>query len=476
MNTRSILLATALLAGTAGNAAAQGAGTVELGIFGRFTKFDKATGFDDRGGLGGRLGVFVIRNLAVEGDASYTVTYSVADDQVRYAPLHGRLVYNLPVGGHYAFLLGGGYTRNLFRKAYRETANGATGLAGFRFGVGGPLQVRVEVTGDYITNPETKLPQPVAGVTQKDKNWHWAGQAGLSYVFGGARRTEGDDDGDGVPNSLDRCPRTPSGTRVDGTGCAIAAPTPAAAPAPPPPPPADSDGDGVTDALDKCPNTPAGTAVDASGCPLDSDKDGVTDALDKCPNTPAGTAVDGYGCPLDSDHDGVTDVLDRCPNTPPGMAVDGTGCPRDSDKDGVTDDKDRCPNTPAGTVVDAVGCPQLFKEEGKALILEGVNFESGKATLLPESQGTLDRVAESLVGNPGVNVEIGGYTDSRGTRALNIRLSQARADAVKAYLAGKGVAAARMTTKGYGPDSPVASNATAAGRAQNRRVELKRTN
>ncbi len=93
------------------------------------------------------------------------------------------------------------------------------------------------------------------------------------------------------------------------------------------PAPKDSDGDGVIDSLDKCPNTPRGWSVDRDGCPLDSDGDGVYDALDQCPNTPMGEKVDKKGCPLDSDHDGVIDSLDKCPNTPMGVKVNKDGCP-----------------------------------------------------------------------------------------------------------------------------------------------------
>jgi OOP family OmpA-OmpF porin len=91
--------------------------------------------------------------------------------------------------------------------------------------------------------------------------------------------------------------------------------------------PDDQDGDGVYDTMDKCPDTPKGVAVDANGCPLDSDGDGVPDFMDKCPDTPAGVVVDSVGCPLDSDGDGVPDFLDKCPDTPAGMAVDASGCP-----------------------------------------------------------------------------------------------------------------------------------------------------
>jgi OOP family OmpA-OmpF porin len=91
--------------------------------------------------------------------------------------------------------------------------------------------------------------------------------------------------------------------------------------------PVDSDGDGVPDTLDKCPGTPTGVDVDNDGCPLDADGDGVPDYLDKCPGTPAGVTVDKDGCPLDADRDGVPDYLDKCPGTPVGVKVDATGCP-----------------------------------------------------------------------------------------------------------------------------------------------------
>jgi len=95
---------------------------------------------------------------------------------------------------------------------------------------------------------------------------------------------------------------------------------------------ADDDGDGVTNSLDRCPGTPAGIAVDANGCPLDEDGDGVPDTLDKCPNTPKGFKVDDNGCPVDADGDGVLNGLDKCPDTPPGAKVDRSGCPEVGEK------------------------------------------------------------------------------------------------------------------------------------------------
>jgi outer membrane protein OmpA-like peptidoglycan-associated protein len=108
----------------------------------------------------------------------------------------------------------------------------------------------------------------------------------------------------------------------------------------------------------------------------------------------------------------------------------------------------------------------------RSLVLEGVTFEVNQAVLQSQSSATLDRVAASLVANPDTHVEVAGYTDNTGSPAANLRLSQARADAVRTYLISKGVAPDHIVAKGYGPANPVASNATAAGRAQNRRVEL----
>ena len=231
----------------------------------------------------------------------------------------------------------------------------------------------------------------------------------------------------------------------------------------------DSDGDGVLDPNDACPNTPTGVTVDSKGCPLDSDGDGVADYLDKCPNTPRGASVNSQGCPIDSDGDGVFDYLDKCPNTPKGAVVDATGCPLDSDRDGVPDYADKCPNTPYGLKVDATGCVR----DAQTIVLQNVNFEFNKATLTADSKTVLDGVAQGLKSDPNMKVELAGHTDSKGSDAYNKRLSQNRANSVKAYLVSQGVPSTRLTAKGYGESSPVADNTTETGRAQNRRVEFR---
>jgi OOP family OmpA-OmpF porin len=239
----------------------------------------------------------------------------------------------------------------------------------------------------------------------------------------------------------------------------------------------DDDGDGVPNHLDECPGTPKDVVVDARGCPLDSDGDGVPDYLDKCPGTPKGVTVDANGCPLDSDGDGVPDYLDKCPGTPRSVKVDATGCPVDSDGDGVADYLDRCPGTPRGVPVDKTGCPPAGIEiVGDEWMVRGkVLFDLNRATIKPEAGELLGRVAAFLQENPQYVVEIQGNTDSTGPMAWNMRLSEMRAEAVREFLVDHGVASARLTTKGFGPNEPIVPNDTVENRAKNRRVDFKPT-
>jgi outer membrane protein OmpA-like peptidoglycan-associated protein len=135
---------------------------------------------------------------------------------------------------------------------------------------------------------------------------------------------------------------------------------------------------------------------------------------------------------------------------------------------------DKCPNNP-GTAENG-GCPKSKEITRAGLVLKGVNFESGKATLLEGSYKVLDEMAESLREWPEINIEIQGHTDNTGNAAKNLQLSQERAETVRQYLIGKGIAPERLTAVGYGQDKPIADNKTAGGRAQNRRVEVTRSN
>ena len=143
--------------------------------------------------------------------------------------------------------------------------------------------------------------------------------------------------------------------------------------------------------------------------------------------------------------------------------------PKDSDGDGVPDNLDECPGTPPGVKVNAVGCPEVGE---KILSLEGVNFDTNKATIKPESEPILNNAVKVLNENPSVHVRVEGHTDSRGTDAYNLKLSQRRAESVVAYLTAKGIDGNRLSPIGYGESAPVAPNDSKENMYKNRRVDL----
>jgi len=140
----------------------------------------------------------------------------------------------------------------------------------------------------------------------------------------------------------------------------------------------------------------------------------------------------------------------------------------DSDSDGVLDSVDTCPTTAPAVKVDASGCQ--LKE---VIALDGVTFATSSSKLIGSSGEVLDKVAETLKRYPELRVEVAGYTDNSGSARYNQSLSEQRANSVRDYLIGEGVSKNALTAKGYGEDQPIADNSTPAGRAENRRVELR---
>jgi outer membrane protein OmpA-like peptidoglycan-associated protein len=490
---RRILLSVATLAVAAMPVRAQQAGTFEIGGYARYVDWDTSYELKNYLGAGARLGVFIAKNFEIEAQGSWVAPRSQLVNQEEGNKVdvwsgRGLLEYNLNFKP-FALILGAGVTYNNYGGAandllfcstppasecvafdqdtgdpiqgYGPTYGtdtdeiGPMGLVGLRFPIGSAVQLRFDATYEYIPTVPSRM-------SIADMGDHWGFNGGVSFLLGKGKPK--DTDMDGVVDKLDQCPNTPAGTPVDEKGC-----------------PTDDDKDGVINPSDLCPNTPAGERVDASGCSdsqRDDDRDGVMNSRDKCPNTPAGTKVDANGCPQDADGDGVNDAADRCPNTPKGETVDGSGCSacqRDTDNDGVPDCNDRCPSTNAGNKVDQNGC-RLLSENG-AIVLEGVNFATGKAVLTKQSKLTLDQVAGLLkqyfTEVPSLRVEVGGHTDATGSLKTNERLSTARAASVEKYLESQGVDADRLVSKGYGPSEPVGDNATKEGRAKNRRTELK---
>lgn len=158
---------------------------------------------------------------------------------------------------------------------------------------------------------------------------------------------------------------------------------------------------------------------------------------------------------LDNDGDGLVDH----------PADKGCETPDDGDE---TDPAPKCAPPGPGEAVSLDGCGV-----GDVIVLRGVNFDFDKATLTVNAKSILDGVAAALQSRPDVEVELGGHTDGKGTESYNARLSERRARSVRDYLVSKGVAASRMTARGYGESAPVATNDTDDGRELNRRVELR---
>jgi OOP family OmpA-OmpF porin len=270
---------------------------------------------------------------------------------------------------------------------------------------------------------------------------HIQHMVGITFKFGGT-----DTDGDGVFDKDDECP-TEAGSKLL-KGCP------------------DADNDGIADKDDACPNA-AGTAA-LKGCP-DTDGDGIADNEDDCPEVAGLPAF--KGCP-DTDGDGVKDSEDGCPTV--AGPKENKGCPwPDTDGDGVLDKDDRCPEV-KGTKAN-FGCPEVTDDAVKKLneFAKTILFDSGKAAIKVESKETLDAIKSVIREYPTARFMIEGHTDSTGSLETNMRLSKERAAAIKSYLIENGISASRLESEGFGPNQPVGSNKTAAGRKQNRRTEVK---
>jgi outer membrane protein OmpA-like peptidoglycan-associated protein len=349
--------------------------------------------------------------------------------------------------------------------------DGWTGIV--PLGAGLPLalgeNVAVEASGGYNYTFSKDLNALAPG--KKDAFWN----ASLGLVWRGSSGSA-DPDGDGLTNDQEKQFGTdPKNPDTDGDGISdgdevnVYHTNPLKK---------DTDGDGLSDydEIFKYHTDPLKVDTDGDGL---SDYDEVmkyhTDPLK--PDTDGDGLTDGeevlkyHTDPLkpDTDGDGLTDGQEvlKYKTNPLKADTDGGGV-----DDGVEVKRGTNPLDPSD---DFPKKEELKVEVGKSIALEGVTFASGSANLTKESETVLEKAYNTLAQNPALMVEIQGHTDNVGRRASNVKLSQGRADAVKAWLVAKGVAASRISTKGYGPDKPVALNVTAEGRAKNRRIEFFRT-
>jgi OOP family OmpA-OmpF porin len=215
---------------------------------------------------------------------------------------------------------------------------------------------------------------------------------------------------------------------------------------------------------------------------VDYDGDGVFDRVDNCPGTKRGCVVDKYGCAVDSDRDGVCDGLDQCPDTPLGVKVNKEGCSEAQVAAARVPEVTPPPPPPVETPRPAVAAPPpappVSETERKlvetgSIRLENVYFETASAKLLPESETTLNEVGSALEKFSQLQIEIQGHTDTRGTAAYNMKLSQARAEAVRTWLLEHfQLKPENYIAKGYGETRPETKERSEEEMLRNRRVML----
>lgn len=418
---RSLSLTAALIAFVSlpTTAAAQQAGTVELGAFGHFTKLDSEVALGDKSfGLGGRLGFFALRWLAIEAEYGF----GTLDDNIRDAslwlPFRGMVVFNVPVTSRAKLLLGAGYKMDTWKgdTTANEFEDAMSLLGGIRICLNNGWSLRPEIV--YDRNPSPNFQNSVDATSS-----HLGFRFGISKFFGRGNET---------CERLGSVPPPPPPAVMPPP----AAPPPAVVVPPPAPPPA------PTVNLSASPSTiVAGssamliwTSTNAQRCSApwtQSTTSSGSQSVSPATTTSYTITCTGAGGTANAP---VTVNVTAPPAAPPPP-----------------------PAAPAPRV--------LFR-------LEGVNFDVDRATIKPEGRVKLDSAVTLLRNMPDIRVEIQGHTDSTGSAEYNEGLSLRRANAVREYLVSNGIAASRLTTRGFGESQPAADNRTAAGRAQNRRVLL----
>jgi outer membrane protein OmpA-like peptidoglycan-associated protein len=367
-------------------------------------------------------------------DTPYTTMYPVANPgDLMYYSFDGVVRYSfmsLIKSNSFepSLHVGGGYT--WLGEASAGTINGGLGLT---YWLG--KQVGLSWTSTYKHSFDDSR------IINSDIPSHMQHALGIVFKFGAK-----DADGDGIYDRLDACPEV-AGLK-EFNGCP------------------DTDGDKIIDKDDACPEV-AGLAA-FNGCP-DTDGDGVADKDDACPEVAGVKAL--AGCP-DADGDGVADKADKCPQVK--GPKENAGCPwLDTDGDKVLDKDDKCPDV-AGTAANQ-GCPDMNDAAEKKLneFAKTILFDSGRASFQKQTLSVLKSITAILNEYPNAKFSIEGHTDNVGKAASNQKLSEQRAAAVKAYLVANGIAADRLTSSGYGQSKPIDSNDTKAGKANNRRVEVK---
>lgn len=412
--------------GGAASVAAQHGHEYEFGLFGSYTKYDASFDLSNAVGAGVRMGYRFGDVVGFEADVLFQQQYTVPSTGATMQPLIAgvNLNVNLVHGEREMLYVLGGYSLLDFgtQPPYEFTDGGIHGALGDRLFLSHHVALRVE--GGAIYTPST-------GSSFGTKSpVHILATAGLSFFGGGEKAA--------APPKSTPPPAPPP------VAAAPAAPLESVppAPVPPPAPPA------VPSATVDTGPPPAPPAAPAPPPPppvvIAPPQQPVAPAPTRCTDVPPGTPVDSLGCALAPAAPPAPQPPPPPPPPPaPVLSVSPAAPP---------------PPAPAAPTGNVIGLP--------------ITFGTQRAVLTPSSAASLDQIADMLVANPTMRVEVAGYTDNLGPTGTNLRLSRQRAGVVKAYLVRKGVSAERLVVRGYGSANPIAPNTTSSGRAENRRVEL----
>lgn len=393
---------------------AQQKGSLEIGGFGRYTgypedSYDVQGPDDNRLGGGGRLGYFLSDKFALELSTSFNPTdlqsnqahipSTIGFDSrpLMYNPWHLYGIYNAPLGGSAAWLIGAGANYTRLTKGIEHDGFGVGAITGLRLKATSWLHLRLEGTADIIPSG-----------FNDESNVYLGAQAGLSLMFGG-----------GCDHSTDMIGIRPTSVTLE-------------------------------------PGQSQAFMADATWC---GDPDAVVyrlsgpGTLDSLTGRYTATTVGTATVTAHSREGGLmssANVTVRAPAPPPPP-----------------------PPPPAPPQQQP---PPPPAQPAYQFQLQMVHFRFDHSDLTRGAMDTLTSVANTLKANPGVNVDIVGHTDWIGTNAYNMRLSQARAETTRRFLIEQGVAADRITIRWRGEEEPIADNESTAGRAQNRRAEIKQNN
>ena len=494
---RNLVMASLLALGVAAPAVAQNKGTIELGAFVKFTDYDNSYGTARKSanswGGGGRLGYFFSSKWALELDGSANATDVIEffdgfeSTALTYYPFHLRLLFNQKLGSNspFTWILGAGPGYNRYGKevagepGFKGDDWGAGALTGFRAMLTNWLAFRVDGTLDYIPSPNNGSAEIVgqaSGITEAEpasKNVNLGAQAGLSLMLGMCKK-----DRDGTTISPTTATVTTGGTvsfsgtatncgkadevvytvsgpgSIDQTGrftatsagnatvtacgrknrlCSTASVT-INAPAPPPPPPS-------ARTLTRCEVTPA-TSQPRIDQPVSYTvtlyySDGTSQPMSGATFVAAGGNINGNTISW---------------STPGNKTITVTCGP------GVT------------------GSATADVQQFRITVRDSAFFEFDKTVIYrQDDQRQLNEIAKVLIEHPDIRLIIDGHADADGTVKYNERLGMNRANSLKNYLAKQGVPVDRMTIimRTFGECVPVEPNATAEGRAMNRRAELR---